>query len=604
MDPSNGSSGSGSGVRTGGDTPIRFRVLPLRLLVAGRFGLEAGKLHRLDPDGVEGLLDRTGPALALRVDDRMRSDGSGLPLQLRFRHRRDFAAGAVAQAVPDLARVVAAHSTLRSGGNLAEIRQSLTDLPNVHAALTAGASLQPPSPPQPSAAPPSSPTPVTPATESSGDDAIDRLLGMVDGPATGPTAAGSATPPASIDPARAALSGFIAEVTRGSTRPAAAGASPPEALEAVLGDQLDAILNHPDFQAIERSWAALRFLLRRIDLRAAVTVDVIEAGGDTLFDSLGVLVPEDDPDPKGPVRVVVDLNDYDASDRDIARLRQLAEFGASRRAVVLTNAAPDFAGDARTLAAMHDPETRFEEPRFAGWRTLRDTPESGWLGLCLSRIALRDAADGRDDKVLRFAQSKRIGRPLDAGVAPAVAALFAAAAAETDWPCAVGAVTDPALDNLVLAEGGDDGFNGPVRPMPSAGAANSLAAAGLIVLVAERGRDTARLLRIPSVRKAPGRDAADASLIPRLFQAQVVHGLQWNADRLFTPAGHEILKGRVESYLTALISGTGPGAGVDVRLESDEDDAPILAIQLRSGARAAPGASMAFDLPLWPDGAG
>ena len=244
---------------------------------------------------------------------------------------------------------------------------------------------------------------------------------MVDGP----TGNAAAAPPAPNDPARAALSGFLAEVTRGSARPTPAGASPPEALESVLAEQLDAILDHPDFQAMERSWAALRFLLRRIDLRAAVTVDVIEAGSDSLFDSLEVLVPEDDPDPKGPVRVVVDLNDYDASDRDIGRLRQLAAFGASRRAVVLTNAASDFVGDARALASMHDPETRFEDTPFAGWRTLRDAPESAWLGLCLSRIALRDAADGRDDMVLRFARSRRVGRPLDAGVAPAVAALFA-----------------------------------------------------------------------------------------------------------------------------------------------------------------------------------
>ncbi len=587
-------------MRTGGDTPIRFRVLPLRLLVAGRFGLEPGRLHRLDPAGVEGLLDRTRPELALRVDDRLRSDGTGLALRLQFRHRRDFTAGAVAQAIPDLARVVDAHSALRSGGNLAEIRHSLIDLPSVQAALTAGASSQPPSPAPTSPSPPSATAPPTSVIESSGDDAIDRLLGMVDGP----TGNAAAAPPAPNDPARAALSGFLAEVTRGSARPIPAGASPPEALESVLAEQLDAILDHPDFQAMERSWAALRFLLRRIDLRAAVTVDVIEAGSDSLFDSLEVLVPEDDPDPKGPVRVVVDLNDYDASDRDIGRLRQLAAFGASRRAVVLTNAASDFVGDARALASMHDPETRFEDTRFAGWRTLRDAPESAWLGLCLSRIALRDAADGRDDKVLRFARSRRVGRPLDAGVAPAVAALFAAASAETDWPSAVGAVTDPTVDNLVLVEDGGDGFDGPVRPMPSASAADSLAAAGLIALVAERGRDTARLLRIPSVRRASGGDAADASLIPRLFQAQVVHGLQWNADRLFTSAGHETLKARVESYLTALISGTGSGAGVAVALERDEDGAPILAIQVKSGARAAPGAGMAFDLPLGPDGAG
>lgn len=555
----------GPSARPAGDTGPRFRVLPLRLVVAGRFGLPPGRLHRLDPGGVEALLERSRPRLALRVDDLLRADGTALTVELAFGHRRDFEPGAVARAVPDLASLLQA----------APMVPATSSTPPVGGAATQRS-------PAPAAG--------TPA-DAPADDAIDRLLGMVDAPG----------PAASSEAARSAVSGFIAGIARRPATPAPA--SPGASVEDRLAVQLAAIVDNPEFAALERSWGALRFLVRRIDRGGTITVDVTETGEDGTAASIESLVPEDDPDPAGPVRIVVDLGDYDTSDRDIARLRRLAGFGASRRAVVLANAAVAFAGDGgpEALAAMHDPETRFEDSRFAAWRTLRDDGDSAWLGLCLTRIALRDAADGQQDKGLRFARTCRIGRPLDAGAAPAVAALFASAAAASDWACAVGTAVQPSIDNLVMLDDPGSGFAGPVRPALSAGAADSLASAGLIALVAERGRDTARLLRAPSVRRPSARDGAGGtSLITRLFQAQVVHGLQWNADRLFGGDDHLDLRGRVESYLSALASSSGPGGGAEVRLDRDDEGAPVLVVHLRSGSVAAPGAAAAFDIPLGP----
>jgi len=581
--------GRASTVRTGGDRPIRFRALPLRLVVAGRFGLATGQLHRLDADGAGGLLDRSAPSLSVRVSDRLRADGTDLTVHLRFRHRRDFAPGAVAQAVPDLAKVVAAHAGVRRGQGIADLQAGLAEFAALREALDEGG----PAPTRPDL--PAQPRPSATPKPAPGDDSVDRLLDMVDTP----------SPEASTERdevARTAVSGFIAEVTRNTVR-RQRGGSPPETLEAALAEQIGAVLSHPDFVALERAWASLRFLARRIDMRSGIVVDVVEADSESLADALEALVPEDDLDGAGPVRLVVDLNDYDASDRDVARLRRLAAFGASRRAVVLSNAAPGFCGDdgPQALARMHDPETHFETDRYAAWRTLRDAPEATWLGLCLSRIALRDAVDGKDDKVLRFARPRRIGHVLDGGAAPAVAALVAEAAAATGWACAVGAGTAPAVEDLVLVHDAADGFDGTVVPAVTASAADSLASAGLIVLVPERGRDTARLLHFPTVRRpARPQDRADETATTRLFQAQVVHGLQWNADRIFGSTDPAALRELVEAYLVALLSGTGPSAGAEVRVARDDADETVLAIHVRSGSAAAPGASMAFDIPLGP----
>ena len=521
--------------------------------MAGRYGLEPGRLHRLGDDGVEGLLERTAPSLTLRVANHLQPDGPDLSVTFGFRHRRDFTAAAVARAIPELSAEVGA------GGSSATK----------------------------AAAPEPAPEPARSAPEASGDDAIDRLLDMVATPA-GPTQGASPKP---ADPARVALSGFISEVTRGSGRPSS---QPSPARAPELASQIAALVDHPEFRALERGWAALRFLVRRIDRRAGLVVDVLEAESDGLADALETLVPEDDPDSAGPVRLVIDLNDYDASDRDVGRLRRLGAFGASRRAVVLANADPAIAGDGGldALAIMHDPETLFESARHIAWRSFREAPEATWLGLCLSRMTLRDGHDGQD-KSLGFTTPARVGQSLDVGVAPAVAALFAAAAVTTDWACSVGAATDPVIDDLVLPERPGGGFEAPVRPSLSVSAADSLATAGLVTLVPERGRDSARLLRAPSVRRG-----GDSSLLTRLFQGQVIHGLQWNADRLFAASDAAAIRDRVESYLTALASSTGPGARVDVTLDRDGAGLTVLAITVQSGSRAAPGAVASFEIPI------
>ena len=59
--------------------------------------------------------------------------------------------------------------------------------------------------------------------------------------------------------------------------------------------------------------------------------------------------------------------------------------------MVLANAAVAFCGDdgPEAVATMHDPETLFETAPYAAWRTLRDDADAAWLGLCLTRVALR-----------------------------------------------------------------------------------------------------------------------------------------------------------------------------------------------------------------------
>lgn len=49
-----------------------------------------------------------------------------------------------------------------------------------------------------------------------------------------------------------------------------------------LGDQLDAILHHPDFQRLEAAWRGLKFLVDQTDFRKNVHIEVLDVDKETL----------------------------------------------------------------------------------------------------------------------------------------------------------------------------------------------------------------------------------------------------------------------------------------------------------------------------------
>ncbi|KVM48218.1 hypothetical protein WJ58_26935 [Burkholderia ubonensis] len=53
-------------------------------------------------------------------------------------------------------------------------------------------------------------------------------------------------------------------------------------LDEQLGRQLDAILHHPAFQALESTWRGLQFLVDRTDFRQNVKIEVLDVSKEAL----------------------------------------------------------------------------------------------------------------------------------------------------------------------------------------------------------------------------------------------------------------------------------------------------------------------------------
>jgi type VI secretion system protein ImpB len=94
--------------------------------------LRERKFTELDRDGFDDVLRASEPRLALRVENRLRADGSELPVELRFSRLDDFRPENVVKQVPELALLQQVRNELkdllgRLEGNdrLAELLQGI-----------------------------------------------------------------------------------------------------------------------------------------------------------------------------------------------------------------------------------------------------------------------------------------------------------------------------------------------------------------------------------------------------------------------------------------------------------------------------------------------
>jgi len=105
------------------DARDNARELPLVVGVLGSFsGAADPPLPRLrdrafvdvNRESFDAVLQRVGPRLALRVDNKLSDDRTSLAVQLRFRSMRDFDAESIAQQVEPLRRLLGARQALRA----------------------------------------------------------------------------------------------------------------------------------------------------------------------------------------------------------------------------------------------------------------------------------------------------------------------------------------------------------------------------------------------------------------------------------------------------------------------------------------------------------
>ena len=176
------------------------------------------------------------------------------------------------------------------------------------------------------------------------------------------------------------------------------------AVDASISGLMEKILHHPDFQAIEAAWRALRFLVYRVETGALLRVYLLDISKADLaadlsasedLQSTGIyklFVEKAVGTPGGePWAVLAGNYTFNETQEDAETLGRMARIARAAGAPFISGAHARILG-CESLADTPDPDDWRRSPHAeAGesWKALRSLPEASYLGLALPRFLLR-----------------------------------------------------------------------------------------------------------------------------------------------------------------------------------------------------------------------
>ncbi len=553
--------------------------MPLRLLLVADLTPQRrpnwrgdSLLRRVDAHGFAGLMEEWQPALRLDVPNRLSPQPPSLEIGLRFRSLKDFAPSAIARQVPALARLLAIRTEVygvRTKGTDRETFRDRLGEAGVDAAsadgLYAQLTIEPPKP--------------KPAPAPQRDDALDRLMGMVDsgdGSADETSGSGDALAEAVSDGARRIATSAADKIL--------------EDFDRKLGGQVRAIIEHPDVRRLEAAWRGLKLLVDRLPFREGVHLDVLAAPRESLSEALyfQVLVPEHgagEGDGRDPLSAVILGFAFDNSQADIELLDDIAGTGASLQAPFIASAGPEFFGfDApEKIGPLPLVPQLVAGPEYIHWNKLREKDEARFAALAFPPFLLR-APYGPDNPSKDFPLEE--AGFLWGGGALAVAVAMADSFAETGWPTHL---AGRRMDDLPIHE--TERGRTPLAVLIPEAKAAELADAGFVVLTGEANRDRIQVARAPNIARAQTFDdpektahaAAHATLGCGLFAARAAHRMLTLPTEIDPAASLEAKQAAVIASLRAFLGGDVAADAVTAELvpEAEIDGHDLLAVRLQ-----------------------
>ncbi|KVQ09044.1 type VI secretion system contractile sheath large subunit [Burkholderia ubonensis] len=175
-------------------------------------------------------------------------------------------------------------------------------------------------------------------------------------------------------------------------------------LDEQLGRQLDAILHHPAFQALESTWRGLQFLVDRTDFRQNVKIEVLDVSKEALHQDF-----EDAPDiiqsglfrltyvgeydmPGGqPIAAIISAFEFDYRAQDVALLRNISKVAAAAHMPFIGAASPAFFDKPtmEAVAGIRDLPIWFERAEYLKWKSFRETDDARYVALTMPRFLAR-----------------------------------------------------------------------------------------------------------------------------------------------------------------------------------------------------------------------
>jgi len=190
-------------------------------------------------------------------------------------------------------------------------------------------------------------------------------------------------------------------------------------LDRKLSEQINQILHHPDYQALEGAWRGLRHLVSNTETDQMLKIRVMNISKKDLHKTLKKFkgaawdqspvfkrLYEEEYGQLGGEPYACLIGDYyvDHTPPDVELLGEMGKIGAACHAPFITAAAPSlFQMEAwHELSNPRDLAKIFSTPEYAAWRSLRDSDDARYIGIALPRFLARRPYGAKSDPVDEF----------------------------------------------------------------------------------------------------------------------------------------------------------------------------------------------------------
>ncbi|SIR54880.1 type VI secretion system contractile sheath large subunit [Pseudacidovorax sp. RU35E] len=310
------------------------------------------------------------------------------------------------------------------------------------------------------------------------------------------------------------------------------------AIDAKLTEQINKIIHHPDYQKLESAWRGLHYMVNNTETDENLKIRVMDVSKQDLAKTLKKFkgaawdqspmfkkVYEEEYGQFGgePFGAIVGDYHFDHTPPDVELLGEMAKIAAAAHAPFITGANPSLMqmGSWQELANPRDLTKIFSTPEYAGWRTLRESDDSRYLGLCMPRFLARTPYGANSNPVEEFDfEEDTAGADHNkyawANAAYAMATNINRSYKEYGWGSRIrGIESGGAVENLPLHTfPSDDG--GVDQKCPTEIAISDrreaeLSKAGLLSMIHRKNSDFAAFIGAQSLHKPAEYDDPDAS---------------------------------------------------------------------------------------------
>ncbi len=191
------------------------------------------------------------------------------------------------------------------------------------------------------------------------------------------------------------------------------------AIDKKLSEQVNLILHSADFQKLEGAWRGLHYMVNNTETDEQLKIRVMNISKADLSKTLKRFkgtawdqsplfkkVYEEEYGQFGgePFGCMVGDYHFDQSPPDVELLGEMAKIAASAHAPFITGASSNLLQmeSWQELANPRDLTKIFGTPEYAGWRSLRDSDDSKYLGLCMPRFLARTPYGAKTNPIEEF----------------------------------------------------------------------------------------------------------------------------------------------------------------------------------------------------------